>query len=867
MKRRHVQRRGGGAQKGVEHLEARYLLSAGGTVVSLPGVSVPPGQTGGVSAVSASSLVQGADGNIWFTDQGGNAIGRETPGGSTSEFALPTADAGPDHIVAGADGNLWFVETYVDMIGRITPAGDVTEFNLPANASADGIAAGPGGGVWFVDSSNNQVGRVTAAGKVTEFSFGKTNLSLEGGITASPDGSVWAAATDDAGNGALARVTPTGKISSIALTAFPNDLAVGPDGNIWVASDGEIDRVKSSGSVTPFMLPNADGAFDITSGPDGALWFGLYGTNAMGRMTTGGEVMEINPPGLMQYGFVNDLASGPLVKIWYASDSTASGSPIVSFDPHNALLAAGTQSTATAGASSTMTVASFVDGVGNADPAFYSASIDWGDGTKSAGTITVNDRGGFDVIGNHAWGIGSSDIAVTISDIRSAAADPGGLAGRSAIAYSNVTSPAPAAQGVGVDVGPVSGQLFSGVVAHYTGVLLISLSSYSANIDWGDGHFTSGVIAADGLGGVSISGDHRYAAAGEYTISTNLWPWSFGPVVPIAGGGGGVGRGVGIVARGGAASVAPPTVSVAGAGGGTVVSPPIGIVPDPLGGSEGTSSSATVIPGAMDGTGYSLIVSSKETFSNTVAIFTPTDPNADLTHFHATVKWNDGDTFDWFQQSMADVTDAPIASDGNGGFSVSATVKFPQFGWFHYQVLISDDRLGTGDGSIVGVAYGQVVVDTPIRPLPVGVGIVANAGGGLAASAGVARTPNSALSEHVTISAVKIKPAAGKAFSGDVGVLTGVAKGTAASALSGTIHWGDGASTAAQFVAGKKGKFHVRGVHTYLGAGNETITISMIQKLNGAATPGSEAPIQLPHGESMARVGHGHHRVRMGKRA
>jgi virginiamycin B lyase len=37
-------------------------------------------------------------------------------------------------IAAGSDGNLWFTEELGDRVGRITPAGRVTEFSLPSGS-------------------------------------------------------------------------------------------------------------------------------------------------------------------------------------------------------------------------------------------------------------------------------------------------------------------------------------------------------------------------------------------------------------------------------------------------------------------------------------------------------------------------------------------------------------------------------------------------------------------------------------------------------------------------------------------------------------------------------------------------------------
>jgi len=70
-------------------------------------------------------ITRGPDGNLWFTESAGGLegavenIGRITPRGSISEFALPTTGADPLGITAGPDGAVWFTEYGVDRIGRL----------------------------------------------------------------------------------------------------------------------------------------------------------------------------------------------------------------------------------------------------------------------------------------------------------------------------------------------------------------------------------------------------------------------------------------------------------------------------------------------------------------------------------------------------------------------------------------------------------------------------------------------------------------------------------------------------------------------------------------------------------------------------
>lgn len=52
-------------------------------------------------------------------------------GNSTiTEYSLPTSMSIPQGITAGPDGNIWFAETHSDKIGKATPSGKLTEYAL-----------------------------------------------------------------------------------------------------------------------------------------------------------------------------------------------------------------------------------------------------------------------------------------------------------------------------------------------------------------------------------------------------------------------------------------------------------------------------------------------------------------------------------------------------------------------------------------------------------------------------------------------------------------------------------------------------------------------------------------------------------------
>lgn len=89
------------------------------------------------------------------------------PVGLITEFSsgLP-ANSFPEFIAPGADGNLWFTdEGSTKAIGRISPqTGQITEFSSGLNGGPYGIAPGADGNLWFtVEASTPAVGRVGAS--------------------------------------------------------------------------------------------------------------------------------------------------------------------------------------------------------------------------------------------------------------------------------------------------------------------------------------------------------------------------------------------------------------------------------------------------------------------------------------------------------------------------------------------------------------------------------------------------------------------------------------------------------------------------------------------------------------------------------
>lgn len=250
------------------------------------------------SANWPGGIVSGADGNIWFAGPG-DAIGRITSAGAVTLFALPRKGSAPSEIIAGPDGALWFTEFGRDSdtnqyaIGRITLAGVITEFSLPFSANAPaGIAVGPDENLWFTEAYTNTIGRITPAGVVTEFRL-PTGASPPGLIAAGPDGALW---FTEAAVKKIGRITTAGAVTFFPLPNGPGQpgaITAGLDGALWFTDPADLEtsgdaigRITPDGAVTLFPLGKAESELDgITAGPDGALWFIESLDNMIGRLT------------------------------------------------------------------------------------------------------------------------------------------------------------------------------------------------------------------------------------------------------------------------------------------------------------------------------------------------------------------------------------------------------------------------------------------------------------------------------------------------------------------------------------------------------------------------------------------------------
>jgi virginiamycin B lyase len=275
-----------------------------------------------------SLIIKGPDGNLWFTEETHNAVGRVTPGAVITEFTAGFPTGSPKGIVTGPDGNLWVAMAGGDgAIARVTKSGEVTEFPVPTAGDPEDIAVGPDNNLWYVDSAANLIGRITPEGSVTEFSDGLSDAAAPTGITKGPDGALW---FTESAAGKIGRITTAGVItefsSGLSGSSEPNDIVMGPDKNLWFtmnADPGGIGRITPTGDVVEFSdgLTMSSGPRGIAAGPDGALWFTeSTAPGRIGRITTEGDIVEYSN-GLTSILNPWYIAAGPDGNMWFTGNN------------------------------------------------------------------------------------------------------------------------------------------------------------------------------------------------------------------------------------------------------------------------------------------------------------------------------------------------------------------------------------------------------------------------------------------------------------------------------------------------------------------------------------------------------------------
>ena len=269
----------------------------------------------------------------------------------------------PNGLAVAPDGTIYVADTANHRIRKVTPGGVVTtlagsgsatqagvnpdgtgtgaSFNVPT-----GVAVGPDGNIYVADRSNHRIRKVTPGGVVTTLAGSGTNAFADGtgalasfnypnGLSVAPDGIIYVA---EFFNHRIRKVTPGGVVTTLAGSgsatfangigseasfALPQGVAVGPDGNIYVADKGNhlIRKVTPGGVVTTLagstqtqFGDNPDGTgsaasfnfpLGIAVSADGIIYVADYGNNLIRKVTPGGVVTTLAGSGSATQAGVN----------------------------------------------------------------------------------------------------------------------------------------------------------------------------------------------------------------------------------------------------------------------------------------------------------------------------------------------------------------------------------------------------------------------------------------------------------------------------------------------------------------------------------------------------------------------------------
>ena len=302
-------------------------------------------------------------------------------------------------------------------------------------------------------------------------------------------------------------------------------------------------------------------------------------------------------------------------------------------------------------------IATFRDPAGGTDPSVYSAQVTDSAGETVSVRVVASPSGGFKIVASGTLTWGMHTLTLRLTDWR--------YADQSATVQASAYVIPPPIAGVGANVASVAGQVFSGVVATYTGLDLELLGRYNATIRWGDGEVSNATLVAGPNGSARVVGSHVYLKPGQYDLWINVWEQSapmFHPLQPI-----------GRVMLLDSSSYYNSTVY------------------------SDSRGRAIVGAGVLDGDVQPISAMTGVPFDGIIARFTPLQAGMDISSYSAVVELGNHGRL---------LTPPTLHAEPDGTWSVRASILFTSFQYRPPVIVDILDRSGGGEGVLMGRAKG-----------------------------------------------------------------------------------------------------------------------------------------------------------------
>lgn len=264
-------------------------------------------------------LTRGSDDSLWIC-LGDGSIARYSKTGSVKVYpATNTFEIEGCSMVEGPDGNVWFTDYTNDRIGKITPLGKVTFFQLQHDASPFAMARGSDGALWFTEYFPRRIGRITTDGQVR--SFKAAGIPLE--IVSGPDGNLWYNA-----GGSIYKLATTGKGYRVRRIGDLGGGLWSAYHNIWfyTANPGQLEEMSTKGAIVKkFTVPYRCLPFALTGGPENSVWYVDAANDCVARMTLSGTFYTVATYSQKENeGLFAGIVAGPKGNLWF-TETGASG--------------------------------------------------------------------------------------------------------------------------------------------------------------------------------------------------------------------------------------------------------------------------------------------------------------------------------------------------------------------------------------------------------------------------------------------------------------------------------------------------------------------------------------------------------------